>query len=96
MPSVPGVRIPAVGSLIALLALAGLLAALPAAAAAAESGGFSARSGSEAELPGWGIPGATEEGATGEGEVTAPSGATASLVNGRASPRRARRRRSAR
>ncbi len=78
MPSVPGIRIPAVGSSIALLALVGLLAALPAAASAAESGGFSARSGYGAELAGPGLP---EEGTT-EEVTAAPSKAT--LVNGRA------------
>jgi hypothetical protein len=82
MPSVPGVRIPAVGSLIALLALVGLLAALPAAASAAESGGFSTRSGYEAELPGTPIAGEAETGVPGEEVTGAPSKAT--LVNGRA------------
>jgi hypothetical protein len=84
MPSVPGgLRIPTPRSLIALLALAGLLAVLPAAALAAESGGFSARSGYEVELPGTGIVGESEAGVPGEEEATAaPSRAT--LVNGRA------------
>jgi hypothetical protein len=85
MPSVPGgARIPALRSLIALLALAGLLAALPAGASAAESGGFSTRSGYEAELPGTGITGEAEAPATGEAPAPAPTGATATLVNGRA------------
>ena len=97
MPSVPGMRIPAVGSLIALLALVGLLAALPAAASAAESGGLSTRSGYEAELPGTGITGEAETGAPGEAPAPAPAptGATATLVNGRAIAPAAPRRRSA-
>jgi hypothetical protein len=67
--------------LIALLALAGLLAVLPAAASAAESGGFSARTGYEVELPGPGIGGEGEEGEE-EEATAAPS--KAMLVNGRA------------
>jgi hypothetical protein len=85
MPSVPGgARIPALQSLITLLALAGLLAALPAVASAAESGGFSTRSGYEAERPGTGITGEAEAPATGEAPAPAPTGAIATLVNGRA------------
>ena len=80
MPSVSGsLRIHALRSLIALVALAGLLATLPAMASAAKSGGFSTASGYQAELPGPGVGGEDE---TGEEVVAAPS--KAKLVNGRA------------